>query len=125
MFLYSFSDHFGFVEDPVFQNDFANYLEEPCLLVVPLARMYFGPEEKHIDEYGANLVSAILPGVGWKPIHDNLESTLQDMMQLGEIHAQRQATIFLLAKVGDLCITEYINTLAKSTRKKRNICCNP
>ena len=39
-------------------------------------------------------------------------------MKLGGIHAQRQATNFLLDKVGEPFTTRYINVLAKSPNKK-------
>ena len=34
--------------------------------------MIFGSNGKQIDGYGANLVSAPLPDMGWKALYDNL-----------------------------------------------------
>ena len=118
VFLHSPPDHFGFMEDPVFQHGFANYLGQPCPLVAPLVGMYFGSAGKQIDEYGANLAAAALPGMGWKALHDSLEATVQQMMKLGGIHAQRQAVNFMLGKVGEPYMTRYIDALAKSAGKK-------
>ena len=61
-------------------------------------------------------MSAHLPGRGWSALHDNLEATVQDMMKLGGIYSQRQATNFLLGKVGDPYITRHVNALAGTTR---------
>ena len=122
MFLHLPPNLFGFMEDPVFQHGFANYLGQPRPLVAPLVGIYFGSDGTQIDEYGANLVSVALSGIGWKALDDNLESTLQHMMKLGGIHTQRQATNFMLCKVDDPYISRYIKALAKITRKRtRNL----
>ena len=63
--------------------------------------MYFGSTGKQIDKYGANLVTAALPGKGWRARHDKLESTVQQMMKLAGVSAQRQAANFMLGKVID------------------------
>ena len=58
-------------------------------------------KRNQIDEHGADLVTAALPGMGWKALRDSLESTMQHMVRLAGVHAQRQATNFMLGKVRD------------------------
>ena len=99
IFLHSPPGVFGFMEDMVFQHGFTNYLGRPCPLVAPFVGMFFGTKGTQIDEYGANLVSAHLPGRGWNALHDRLEAMTQKMMKLGGIHAKRQAKNFLLSKL--------------------------
>ena len=62
-------------------------------------------------------MTADLPGKGWRARHDKLESTVQQMMKLAGVSAQRQAANFMLGKVRDPYMTCYINAMAKSTNR--------
>ena len=62
-------------------------------------------------------MTAALPGKGWRALHDNLESTVQQMMKLVGVSTQRQAANFMLGKVKHPYMTRYLNAMAKSTNR--------
>lgn len=91
LFLHSPPDEYELMEDPVFMHVITVYLGQPCPLVSPLAGRYFGRHGTIINEYGANISSAPLPGQRWRTIHNRIEALTQNMMKLGGIFADRQA----------------------------------
>ena len=64
-FLLSPPDSLGYMEDPIVQVAFTTYLGQPCPLIAPVAGRYFGKTGTVLDQYGANLASAALPGQGF------------------------------------------------------------
>ena len=70
MFLLSPPDRLGYIESPVFQVAVATSLGQPCPLMAPLVGRFFGKAGSQLDEHGANLAAAPLPGYGWRVLHD-------------------------------------------------------
>ena len=112
IFLHSPPDHFGYMEDPVFQVAWTTYLGQACPLMAPVVGRYFGKNGDVLDKYGANLASASLPGAGHRALHNKLQSILQAMMRLGGIYSEKEAANFLLDKIGEPYITRYVNHVA-------------
>ena len=112
VFLLSPPDQFGYMEDPIVQVAFTTYLGQPCPYMAPLVGRYFGRNGQKLDQFGANLAAAALPGQGHRTTHNKIQSILQSMMKLGGIHSEKEAANFLMDKVGDPHITSYINHLS-------------
>ena len=62
MFLLSPPDCLDYVKRPLFQVAVATYLGQPCPLMAPLVRKFFGKSGSQLDKYGANLAAA--PSLG-------------------------------------------------------------
>ena len=80
--------------------------------MAPLVGRFFGKKGKKLDEYGANLAAAPLPGQGHRALHNHLQSLIMAMMKLGGISSEKEAVNFLLDKVGEPYITAYVNHLS-------------
>ena len=78
-------------------------------MMAPVVGRFFGKNGDVLDEYGANLAAASLPGQGHRALHNALQSILQDMMKLAGISSEKEAVNFLLDKVGQPYITNYVN----------------
>ena len=85
VFLHSPPDQFGYIEDQIFPVAVAQYLGQPCPMMAPVVGRFFGKDGQVLDEYGANLAAASLPGQGHRALHNTLQSILQDMMKLAGI----------------------------------------
>ena len=48
--------------DNVFQVTTTTYLGQPCPIIAPLVGRYFGKKGDKVNNYGANLATAALPG---------------------------------------------------------------
>ena len=121
VFLHSPPDQFGYMEDPVFQvGILATYLGQPCPLIAPVVGQFFGKTgQRPLDEYGANLASAPLPGQSWSILHNSIQSILQSMMKLAGISTEKEAVNFLLDKVGEPYITSYVNHVSSTPNARR------
>ena len=71
-FILSPPDHFGYMEDPIFQVAVTIYFGQACLLITPLIGRYFGKKGQVLDKYGANLAVASLPGHGHSAPYNRL-----------------------------------------------------
>ena len=118
-FLLSPPDHFGFMEDPVFQVALSTYVGQPCPLMAPVVGRFFGNNGQKLDKYGANLAAAVLPGRGHRATHNLLQSILQTMMKLGGISSEKEAANFLLDKIGEPYITRYVNHISDYPNARR------
>ena len=58
VFLLSPPDHFGYMEDTIFQVALATYLGQPFPMIAPLVRQYFRKRDQVLDKDGANLAAA-------------------------------------------------------------------
>ena len=54
-----------------------------------------------MDQFGANLASAPLPGRGHRTLHNQLQSLVKSMIRLAGISSEEEAANFLMDKVGD------------------------
>ncbi len=80
-FLLSPPYQLGYMEDEVFQVDIATYLGQPCPLMAPFTGCYFSKCGKQLDQYGANLAAASLPGHRHRSLHNKLQSITHAMMK--------------------------------------------
>ena len=112
MFLLSPPDHFGYMENPHFMISLATYLGQPCPVMAPVVGRFYGKSGARLDKYGANLAAASLPGQGHRALHNKLQSIVQAMMKVGGIFAEKEAVNFLLDKVGEPYITNYVDHVA-------------
>ena len=119
VWLHSPPDHFGYIEDPVFQAVMVTYIGQPCPTITPVVGTSFGRKGARVDQYGANLAAAALPGQGHSVLHNKLQSMVQSMMKLGSIHLEKEAANFLLGKVGDPLMISYMNHVARQTNTRR------
>lgn len=69
--------------------------------------------------YGANLVSASLPGQGWSILHNSIQSIFQSILKLTGISSEKEAVNFLLDKVGEPYITSYVNHVSSTPNTRR------
>ena len=104
--------------DQEFRIAFTTYLGQECPVFGPLAGRYFGHKATKLDKYGINLAAAPLPGQGHRVLHNNLQSMVQAMMKVGGIYAEREAGNFLLGKVDEPWITQYVNHVTSHTRAR-------
>ena len=81
--------------------------------------MYLLHNGQQLDEYGANLAAANLPGRGHRATHNLLQSILCAMMKLGGIYSVKEAANFLLDKIGEPYITRYVNHISSFPNARR------
>jgi len=113
MFLQSPPDELGHLGDNEFPVAFATYLGQACPAVAPLVGRYFGKKGTVLDEFGANLAAASLPGQGHRRLHNLLQGLLQSMMELGGVYSTKEAVNFLLGHVPDPFISRYIRHVSQ------------
>ena len=89
--------------------------------MAPRVGRYFAKNSAQLDKHGANLASAALLGQWHHRTHNTLTPILQAMMKLGGIHAEKEATNFIMDKVGKPHISSYIShvTAHNSARKAK------
>ena len=87
--------------------------------MAPVVGRYFGNNGQQLDEYGANLAAANLPGRGHRATHNLLQSILCAMMKLGGIFLVKEAANFLLDKIGEPYITRYVNHVSSFPNARR------
>ena len=121
VFLHSPPDQYGYMEDEVFQVALATYLGQPCPIMAPLVGRYFGKKGKQLDKYGANLAAAPLPGQGHSALHNHLQSLIMAMMKLGGISSDKEAANFLIDKIGEPYITNYVNHLSDGLNSRNTL----
>ena len=119
MFLNSPPDRIGYLGDNVFQVVLTTYLGQPCPVMAPIVGRFFGKKGERVDEYGANLAAAALPGQGHSTLHNELQSLMQSIMKVAGVHSEKEAANFLLEKVGEPHITSYINHIARTDGNRR------
>ena len=61
----------------------------------------------------------LLPGQGHRVVHNLLQLILQSMMKLGGISLQAEAVNFLLGRVGEPHITQYVNHVMSHLSAKK------
>ena len=76
MFLNSPPDRIGHLGNNVFQVAMTTYVGQPCPVMAPLVGRFFGKKGERVDEYGANLAAAALPGQGHSTLHNELQSLM-------------------------------------------------
>ena len=82
MFVTSAPDGIGVIKDIEFRTIVATYLGQPDPNLTNLVGQYFGKKGDILDEYGANLASASLPGGGFRIIHNKLQDLIWSMMKV-------------------------------------------
>ena len=107
MFVTSAPDGIGVIKDIEFRTIFATYLGQPDPNLTNLVGQYFGKKGDILDEYGANLASASLPGGGFRIIHNKLQDLIWSMMKVAGIHSVKEAVNFLQGKVGNPYMQRY------------------
>ena len=69
-----------------------------------------------MDQYGANLAADSLPSGGFRTIHNSIQSLVQSMMKVAGIHnSEKEAANFLLGKVSDPWMSNYVDHIASQT----------
>ena len=98
----------------------ATYLGQPDPIISPLAGRYFGKRGRRLDQYGANLAADPLPGGGFRTIHNSIQSLVQSMMKVAGIHSEKEAANFLLGKVSDPWMSNYVDHIASQTSARNS-----
>ena len=70
--------------------------------------------------YGANLSSESLPGRGHTARHSSQQHLVQDMMRIAKIDSVLEPVNFLLGKVGEPFIGDYINIITSQPGNPRH-----
>ena len=76
--------------------------------MAPLVGRYFGQSGQQLDDYGANLAAAKLPGQGHRILHNRVQDVIKSMAKLGGIVMEKESANFLIDKVGEPWITRYV-----------------
>jgi len=118
--LHSPPDHIGYQDNDLFRMTISRYLGQKCPIIAPLAGRFFGKNNAQLDKYGTNLASAPLPGQGHKALHNKLQHILRDMMKLGNIESVLEAHNFLIDKVPQPYIGDYVNHVTQLPGHPRN-----
>jgi hypothetical protein len=114
-------DSIGYQENNRFRMTTARYLGQPCPIFAPLVGRYFGKNGTKLNEYGANLASELLPGQGHAALHNQLQHIVQDMMKIGNIDSTTEAANFLINKVGQPYIGDYVNHITSQPGHSKNV----
>ena len=88
-----------------------------------LAGHFFGRNATPLDVYdvyGANLSSEPLPGRGHSTQHSSLQHLMQDMMRLGKIVSVLEPVNFVLGKVGQPFIGDYVHNITSQPGNPRH-----
>ena len=112
-------DQIGYQDNNCFQMLIARYLGQPNPLCQHLAGRFFGNNATPLDEYGANLSSESLPGRGFTKRHNDLQYLIQDMMRVANIDSVIEPVNFLLGKVGQPYIGDYVNNITSQPGNPR------
>ncbi len=72
------------------------------------------------DKNGSNLASQPQPGWGHKALHNQLQHIVQDMIKIGSIKSVTEAVTFLINKVGQPYIGDYVNHVTSQLGHPRN-----
>jgi hypothetical protein len=120
-FVTSPPDGIGFIKDCEFRSIVATYLGQPDPNLASLVGRYFGKKGKQLDDHGANLASESLPGGGFRRIHNNIQSLIQSMMKVAGIPSVKEAVNFLLGKVGEPHIKNYVDHLASEAGRRNSL----
>ena len=118
-FVTSPPDGIGMIKDVEWRTIIATYLGQPDPNLAALVGRFFGKKGDKLDEYGANLASACLPGAGFRIIHNKQQDLIVSMMKLAGIHSVKEAINFLQGKVGDPFMKRYAEHLT-SQEGRRN-----
>ena len=112
-FVTSPPDSIGFIKDCEFRTIIATYLGQPDPNLASLVGRYLGNKGKPLDDHGANLASECLSGGGFRRIHNNIQSLVQSMMKVAAgIPSVKEAVNFLLGKIGEPYINNYVDHLS-------------
>lgn len=112
-FLMSPPDGIGYIPDADMQMAITTYLGLPCPVMAPMVGRFFGKNGSVLDEFGANLAAAPLPGGGHRHLHNRLVSLMMEMMKTGGIQSVPEAKNFLIGKVGGAPIQRYVQHIAE------------
>jgi hypothetical protein len=99
----------------------ARYLGQPCQIIAHLVGRYFGKIRTKLDIYGANLASEPLPGLGHTALHNQLQHIVQDIMKICNIDYMTEAVNFLISKVRQPYIGNYINHVTSQPGHPKNV----
>jgi hypothetical protein len=80
----------------------------------------FGKNGSKLDEYGANQASESLPGQGHTALQNQLQHIVQDTMKIGNIDSTTEAANFLVNKVGQPYIGDYVNHITSQPGHPKN-----
>ena len=80
IFLHSPIDPLGYLDNPTFHLTSHRYLGLPCPLLQGYQGYKFGKDGTEVDVMRAKLGSAALPGGGFFPLHNNLQSYLEQCL---------------------------------------------
>ena len=118
--LHSPPDHIGYQDNNLFRMTITWYLGQKCPIIAPLAGRFFGKNGTQLDDYGTNLASAPLPGRGHTALHNKLQHIICSMMKLGNIEAVPEASNFLIDKIPQPYIGDYVNHVTQQPGHPRN-----
>ena len=99
------------------------YLGLPCPVMAPLVGRFFGKNGNVLDEFGANLAAATLPGGGHRHLHNRLVSLTMEMMKVGGIQSIAEAKNFLIGKISGAPIERYIQHITEQSNFRQSHYC--
>ena len=107
IFLHSPIDRLGYLDDPTFHITIHRYLGLPCPLLRGYEGYKFGKDGTEVDVMGANLASAALPGSGFFPLHNDLQSFLEECFKTAGLAVSKENANFLEGLVPEGHLKEY------------------
>ena len=105
-------DDLGYLPNRLYPSIWAQHLGVPDPALKGFDNFYFGMNGTKVDAYGNNLMTAALPGGGFKRLHNSLQYLISQIMETGGMITDREAENFLANKVPEKYMRRYNKNLS-------------
>ena len=112
-------DSVGWLPNDAVVDTFASYMGQPWPGAREHRGNFFGKNGEELDEYGHNLASARLPGVGFRLLHNNVTSLMVDIMREAGFLTDKEAWNMFHGKVPSPWINQYSTAINRERGDRR------